>query len=221
MMPDPLIITIDGAAGSGKSTLGRALAAALGLPYVNTGLMYRHLTRDALETAVDPDNGPALADLLAGVRFSLSDARPPELLIDGRAPDRDLQSDAVEAQVSHVARHPEVREIMRAAQRALGERGGAVMEGRDIGSVVFPQAPLKLYLSAHPVDRAARRTDERDRTPEEIAESLHRRDRKDSKVTPFEPPPGSVMLDTTDLDIASTLEAALELVRIHVPGAGS
>jgi cytidylate kinase len=218
-MKGPIIVTIDGAAGSGKSTLGKALAGALGMPYVNTGLMYRHLTREALEAGVDPDNGPALVDLLAGVRFSLSGTQPPELLIDGHAPTSDLQSDAVEAEVSHVARHPEVRAIMRAAQRALGERRGAVMEGRDIGSAVFPEAPLKLYLSARPVDRAARRTDERDRTSEEVTRSLHRRDRKDARVTPFEPPAGSVILDTTDLDITATLAAALALVRLHVPGA--
>jgi CMP/dCMP kinase len=218
-MQPRVIITIDGAAGSGKSTLGKALAGALGLPYVNTGLMYRHLTREALDAGIDPEDGPSLAELLSGVRFSLSEATPPELRIDGRAPTSDLQSEAVEAEVSHIARHPEVRAIMRAVQRELGERHGAVMEGRDIGSVVFPEAPLKLYLSARPVDRAARRTDERDRTPDEIAESLHQRDRKDSRVTPFEPPAGSVILDTTDLDIAATLEAALALVRHHVPGA--
>ncbi|MEP7059418.1 MAG: (d)CMP kinase [Actinomycetota bacterium] len=221
MTRGPTIITIDGAAGSGKSTLGKALAAALSLPYINTGLMYRHLTREALAATVDSGDGADLAALLGGMEFSLSDGDPPELLIDGRVPSRDLQGRAVEAEVSHVARHPEVRALMRARQRALGSRTGAVMEGRDIGSVVFPEAPLKLYLSAHPVDRAARRTDERSLTSEEVAASLHRRDRKDATVTPFEPPPGSVILDTTDLDITETLAAALGLVRQYVPGVGS
>src|SRR6185369_9431813 len=167
------VIAIDGAAGSGKSTLARGLAGALGLPYVNTGIMYRALTLAALDRGVDPDDGAALARLMARLRFSLSSGIPPEL--------------GVEGEVSHVARHPEVRALMREGQRALGLPGG-VVEGRDIGSVVFPDAPLKLFLTAEPDKRGERRAEQRGvADPEEVEEALLRRDTKDAKVNPFEP----------------------------------
>jgi cytidylate kinase len=217
-MSDPAVITIDGAAGSGKSTLGKALAVALRLPYVNTGLMYRHLTLEALRTATATDDAPSLVGLLRETRFSLSDASPPELLIHGLPPSRDLQTPEVEAEVSNVARHPEVRTIMRAAQRALGDLHGAVMDGRDIGSVVFPDAPLKLYLTADARLRVARRADERPSTQAEVEASLRSRDAKDAGVNPFEAPPGSTILDTASMDARQTLEAALDLVRVHAPG---
>jgi cytidylate kinase len=213
----PAVITIDGAAGSGKSTLGRALAIALRLPYVNTGLMYRHLTREALRTGTSTNDAGALVELLRGIRFSLSDASPPELLIQGLPPGRDLQTPEVEAAVSNVARHPEVREIMRAAQRALGDIHGAVMDGRDIGAVVFADAPLKLYLTADAGSRVARRANERPSTQPEVEASLRTRDAKDASVNPFEAPPGSTILDTATLDARHTLQAALDLVRVYAP----
>ena len=213
----PSVIAIDGAAGSGKSTLGVGLAGALGLPYVNTGLMYRYLTLEALRTGTPTDDAPALAALLGQIRFSLSQDSPPVLLIQGLPSTPDLQIPAVEAEVSRVARHPQVRALMRAAQRALGELKGAVMDGRDIGSVVFPDAPLKLYLIADAKARVARRVDERTATEAEVEASLRDRDRKDAKVNPFEAAPGSVVLDTAPLDVGGTLRAALELVRLHAP----
>ena len=216
-MSTPAVIAIDGAAGSGKSTLGMGLAVALRLPYVNTGLMYRYLTLEALRTGTPTDDAAALARLLRQIGFSLSEDSPPLLLIQGLPPTRDLQSHEVEAEVSHVAHHPEVRALMRAAQRALGELHGAVMDGRDIGSVVFSDAPLKLYLTADAQARVARRADERTTTEAEVEASLNARDRKDAKVNPLTAPPGSVMLDTASLDVRETLQAALELVRLHAP----
>lgn len=213
----PAIITIDGAAGSGKSTLGRALALAVRLPYINTGLMYRHLTLAAIRGGVSTDDGPALAALAGSVAYSLSEQTPSELLIQGQPPSPELQTPEVEAEVSHVSRYPEVRAQMRGAQRALGELRGAVMDGRDIGSVVFVDAPLKLYLVADPVARTARRAEERTEVEAEVEASLSVRDAKDAKVNPFEPPPGSIVLDTTELDIRETLAAALDLVRLHAP----
>ena len=216
-MSTPAVIAIDGAAGSGKSTLGMGLAAALRLPYVNTGLMYRYLTLEALRTATPTDNAAALARLLRQIDFSLSEDSPPLLQIQGLPPTRELQSPEVEAEVSQVAHHPEVRSLMRAAQRALGELHGAVMDGRDIGSVVFSDAPLKLYLTADAEARVTRRADERTATEAEVEASLHARDRKDAKVNPPTAPPGSVILDTASLDVRETLQAALELVRIYAP----
>jgi len=209
------VIAIDGAAGSGKSTLARGLARALELPYLNTGLMYRALTRAAIDAGVDPGDAQALATLMQTMVFALDMGEPPELRIDGAAPGAELEGPDVEAHVSTVAAHPQVRALMREAQRHLGGNG-AVMEGRDIGSVVFPEAPMKIYLVAEAGVRERRRALER---PEgaSVASSLRERDERDMKVNVFEPPPGGVVIDTTDLDVSGTVEAALRLIRERVP----
>ncbi|MGH2640095.1 MAG: (d)CMP kinase [Actinomycetota bacterium] len=208
-------MAIDGAAGSGKSTLARLLARELRLPYVNTGSMYRALTLAALRGAVDVEDGPALAELMDTLEFTLSPGPDGELLIDGAPPSDDLETADVEASVSTVAKHAPVRSAMRAAQRALG-RGGAVMEGRDIGTVVFSDAPLKLFLVAAPDERAGRRVDERG--AEEVAEALHARDRLDSRVNPHVPADDAVVIDTSDLSVEGTLRAALDAVASRAPG---
>lgn len=207
------IIAIDGPAGSGKSTLARNLAAELGLPYLNTGLMYRALALRASREGVDPDDGPALEALARGMAFDL-DARmdPPELSIEGRSPERALTSPEVESTVSQVARHPEVRAVLREEQRRLGA-GGAVMEGRDIGTIVAPEAPLKLFLEAHPQERVERRAQEREGQVEEVAGALETRDALDARTNPLEPAPDAVSIDTTDLEPHETLERAMALVR--------
>jgi len=211
------VVAIDGAAGSGKSTLARGLAEALGLPYVNTGIMYRALTLAALNGGVDPDDGAALARLMSSLRFSLSSDEPAEIEVEGSAPSSTLLSDRVEGEVSHVARHPEVRALMREGQRALG-LPGAVVEGRDIGSVVFPDAPVKLFLTAEPDKRGERRAEQRGvDDPEEVEEALLRRDTKDAKVNPFEPAADAVVLDTSDRTVDDTLRDAITIVRARLP----
>jgi cytidylate kinase len=211
------VIAIDGAAGSGKSTLARGLAEALGLPYVNTGIMYRALTLAALDRDVDPDDGPALARLMSKLRFSLSSGTPPELEVEGSSPTTALMSDRVEGEVSHVARHPEVRALMREGQRALG-LPGAVVEGRDIGSVVFPDAPLKLFLTAEPDKRGERRAEQRGVTDADgVEEALLRRDTKDAQVNPFEPAADAIVLDTSDRTIDDTLRDAIAIVHDRMP----
>ena len=210
----PHVVAIDGAAGSGKSTLARLLSEVLGLPYVNTGSMYRALTLTARRSGVDVEDEGGLASLIDTVHFSLSDGSPGELWIDGAPPSDDLESADVEAHVSAVAKHPRVRAAMRAAQRALGE-GGAVIEGRDIGSAVFPDAPVKLYLVARPEERAGRRVDERGEG--DAAGALHARDRLDEQVNPFVPPDDAVVLDTGELDVNATLAAALEVIAGRAP----
>ena len=211
------VIAIDGAAGSGKSTLARGLAEALGLPYVNTGIMYRALTLAALDRDVDPDDGPALARLMSRLRFSLSSGIPPELEVEGSSPTTALMSDRVEGEVSHVARHPEVRALMREGQRALG-LPGAVVEGRDIGSVVFPDAPLKLFLTAEPDKRGERRAEQRGVTDaDEVEEALLRRDTKDAQVNPFEPAADAIVLDTSDRTVDDTLRDAIAIVHDRMP----
>ena len=211
------VIAIDGVAGSGKSTLARGLAEALGLPYVNTGIMYRALTLAALDRDVDPDDGPALARLMSKLRFSLSSGTPPELEVEGSSPTTALMSDRVEGEVSHVARHPEVRALMREGQRALG-LPGAVVEGRDIGSVVFPDAPLKLFLTAEPDKRGERRAEQRGVTDADgVEEALLRRDAKDAQVNPFEPAADAIVLDTSDRTIDDTLRDAIAIVHDRMP----
>lgn len=209
------VVAIDGAAGSGKSTLARLLARELRLPYVNTGSMYRALTLAALRGAVEVEDGPALARLMGTLEFTLSSGTEGELLIDGAPPSDDLETADVEASVSTVAKHPPVRSAMRAAQRALGV-GGAVMEGRDIGTVVFPDAPLKLFLVAAPDERAGRRVDERGAA--DVAEALHARDRLDARVNPHVPADDAVVIDTSHLTVEGTLRAALGAVASRAPG---
>jgi len=207
------VIAIDGAAGSGKSTLARMLALELGLPYVNTGLMYRALALRAHRDGVAPDEADALERLARGMRFELDrSVRPPELTIDGEPPSETLTSPEVESSVSVVARHPEVRAVLRAEQRRLAA-DGAVMEGRDIGTVVAPGAPLKIFLEANPVERADRRALEREDDPARIAEALGTRDELDARTNPLEPAPDAVVLDTTGLAAADVVRRALELVR--------
>jgi CMP/dCMP kinase len=206
------VVAIDGAAGSGKSTLARGLARVLGVPYVNTGVMYRALTLAALDAKVDPDDGDGLADLMRGLRFGLSSGTPPELEVEGSLPGPELESDRVETSVSRVARHPQVRSLMREAQGTLGAPD-AVVEGRDIGTVVFPEAAVKLYLTAAPRTREERRSEERDEADAGVGRALHARDERDARVNPFEPAPGAVVIDTSDLSIEATLERALAIVR--------
>ena len=210
----PIIVAIDGAAGSGKSTLARSLATSLGLPYVNTGSMYRALTLRAVERRLDLEDGPALAALTSTLDFSLSPGAPRALWIDGAPPPDELESAYVEGRVSTVAKHPEVRAAMKAEQRRLGE-GGAVMEGRDIGTVVFPDAPVKIFLVAEPDERAGRRVVVR--ADSSAAGALHERDRSDAQVNPFVPAPDAVVIDTTDLEVDDTVRVAVAAIAERAP----
>ena len=212
----PHVVTIDGAAGSGKSTLARGLATALGLPYINTGLMYRHLTLVARRRRLDLEDGASLAALMDEVRFTVQGPAPGELWIDDEPPGPGLYDDDVEMHVSSVARHPQVRARMRERQRALGS-GGAVMEGRDIGSVVFSDAPVNLYLQAPPEARAARRGGERRGDRASVARALHDRDRRDARTNPLDGVEGADSIDTGDLDIDQSLARALAIVRTRAP----
>lgn len=207
------VIAIDGPAGSGKSTLARSLARELDLAYVNTGLMYRALTARAIDEGVDLTDEAALGESFARLGFGLSAGDPPVLSIGGVAAAEllyELSTEAVEARVSQVARHPKVRSLMREEQRRLGS-SGAVMEGRDIGSVVFPDADVKIFLRAGADERAARRVAERG-GQKQLAEELAERDAKDERVNPFVAPEGALTIDTTPNTPEQTLEQALEAI---------
>jgi CMP/dCMP kinase len=207
-----IIVAVDGAAGSGKSTLARGLAHRLGVAYINTGLMYRALAAASLERGVGPDDEERLVDLARGLRFALEGSDPPALEVEGYAAG-DLTTPEVESRVSLVARHRRVRSLMRDAQRTLGA-AGAVLEGRDIATVVFPHAPLKVFLQADPIRRVDRRADQRGGgDTDTVRDALERRDARDARTTPLEPAPGAIVIDTTHLSIDETLEEAVAAAR--------
>lgn len=207
------VVAIDGPAGSGKSTLARRLAETLGVPYLNTGLMYRAVAHRALREGVGEEDAAGLADLAERLRFDLdASLRPAELTIDGEPPGPELASPEVESSVSNVARHPEVRAALRREQQRLSS-GGGVVEGRDIGRVVAPNADVKLYLEAEVEERVSRRTSERGSVPDDTARALAERDALDAGTNPFEPAPDAIPLDTTGMGADEVFRAALDLVR--------
>ena len=215
-----VIVAIDGPAGSGKSTLARRLAQTLDLPYLNTGLMYRALTLQALQRGIDPDDADGLAALAREITFDLDwRVRSPELTIDGSRASEQLQSADVESTVSRVARHPHVREVLRAEQRRLSERGG-VVEGRDIGTVVAPHADVKLYLQAAQSERISRRINERSAPAEPLGDALSARDALDARTNPLRPASDAVAIDTTGMTSDQVYEKALATTRARLAQRG-
>ena len=207
------VVAIDGPAGAGKSTLARRLAKSLGLPYINTGMMYRALTRAAVDRSIDVADGARLSRLARTLHFSLTESSPPELLLAGPNEETRLMSADVEALVSAVSAHPEVRAVLRTAQRALG-RHGAVMEGRDIATAVFPDATTKIYVTAAHSERARRRARERGGNLAAGADLEHR-DTLDAQTTAPFPAPGAAVLDTTYLSEDEAFSRALQLIRLR------
>ena len=204
-----MIVAIDGPAGAGKSSVARALASRLGFRYLDTGAMYRALTWLALHEGVALDDGPALE--------ALASEHPVAFGADGRVAIADedvterIREPEIDAAVPVVARHPEVREVMRGRQRELGRAGDSVIEGRDIGVVVVPEAELKVWLVADPSVRARRRHAERNGLDaEELAEELRRRDERDSVNT--HRAPDAVEVDTTQMTLDEVIEHIVGLV---------
>jgi cytidylate kinase len=204
-----MIVAIDGPAGSGKSTVARALAARLGFRYLDTGAMYRALTWLARRDGVPLEDGPRLAALARRHDVSF-DARG-RVMIAGEDVTAAIREPEIDRLVPTVARHPEVRDVMRARQRAMAAEGDAVIEGRDIGSVVVPDAEVKVFLQAAPEIRVERRR--ADRTGVEdtrLAADLRRRDERDAVNT--RPAPDALELDTTDLSIDEVVDRIEDLV---------
>jgi cytidylate kinase len=208
-----VIVAIDGPAGAGKSSVARALATQLGFKYLDTGAMYRALTWLALHEGVPLDDGPALEALAAArpVGFGVDGA----VAIAGRDVTMQIREPEIDAAVPVVARHPEVRAVMRRRQRELGHSGDSVIEGRDIGVVVVPEAEVKVWLVADPAVRARRRHAERQGLrADELAAELRRRDERDAVNT--HQAPDAIEVDTTDL----SLEEVVERIAALVAGAG-
>ncbi len=205
-LPADAVVAIDGPAGSGKSTTAQHVAQHHGLSYVDTGAMYRALTRAALDHGIAADDETRLADLLQHADLTLKTGRKESLVIwGGRDVSQAIRAPEVDAQVSAVSAHPTVRQQMVERQRALGRRGGVVMEGRDIGSVVFPLATAKIYLDASLAARADRRFrqfQQRGQTADraQVEADLAARDRLDSErsESPLTIAPDALVLDTSD-----------------------
>lgn len=229
----PRTIAVDGPAGSGKSSVSFAVAQKLGYLFVDTGAFYRAVTLLALRQGIEPADMQQVAALARNARIDLSgdlhdDGRQYTLLANGEDITWQIHSPEVDAHVSVVAANPGVRQAMLAAQRALAARGRVIMAGRDIGTVVLPDADLKIYIDAALEKRAERRYKQRLQAGEEadltrIYEGLRQRDMTDSQreVAPLLRAPDAVYLDTTSLSLDEAIEAAYQIVlawaRQHQP----
>jgi len=208
----PVVIAIDGPAGAGKSTVGRALADRLGLEYLDTGAMYRAVTFAALRRGLDPSDADDVAEVSEGLDLVVDDNG---VSVDGIDATVEIRGREVTSAVSAVAANSRVRaELVRRQREWVAERGGGVVEGRDIGSVVFPDAALKLYITATPRVRAERRVAEIGGHVDEVEASIIERDRKDSTRadSPLHATSDAVIVDTSGLTIDEVVEHLLAMV---------
>ena len=211
-MSKTLIIAIDGPGGSGKSTVARSVARRLGFTYIDSGAMYRAVALWALRLGMDLDDLHRLEQLAKEARIELPDDR---VLLNGEDVTTDIRDPKVSDAASRVASQPGVRRAMREEQRRIGLAGPSVMEGRDIGTVVFPDAKVKIFLDARPEARAQRRASELGASVEEVARELDARDQRDRSraEAPLTQAPDAEYLDTTHLTAVQVEEAVLKLVR--------
>ena len=199
------VVAIDGPAGAGKSTIAKELARVLLLPYLDTGAMYRGITCAALRRGIDPGDETAVAQLAVTTVLDISDEG---LLVDGVDATIDIRGEAVTRAVSSVAANSDVRRELRERQRIwVAERGGGVVEGRDIATVVFPDARLKVYLTASPLVRAQRRVAQIGGDVEQIARDIAERDYKDSTRldSPLRESENAIVVDTSDRTIGDVV----------------
>ena len=224
---NPLIVTIDGPAGVGKSTAARLLAKGLGLTYLDTGATYRALAYASMEKGLHPIvDAERIAQLAAGfkLKFHYREDGSLQVNLAGKDISTEIRTEGITEAAAQIAQHPEVRKAMVACQRRLADEQGAVVEGRDTGSVVFPHAGFKFFLDADPSIRAERRQREMTRMygtqPPivQVSEQLAFRDRLDRhrRVGPLVKPDGAVVIDTSHLTTEEVVQKMLEHVRHHV-----
>lgn len=216
---DARVIAIDGPSGTGKSSVAREVARRLGAGYLDTGAMYRALTAVVLAEDIDPADSEAVAKRAESLTIGIvTDPEADQVLADGQDVTDSIRSPEVTAAVSVVSAVPAVRRRLVRGQRQLAEGSTIVVEGRDIGTVVFPAARLKIYLTAAPASRAARRAEQLGIIDpdqiEELAEALRGRDEFDSNraVSPLRPAADAVVVDSTDLSREDVIEAILAAV---------
>jgi len=228
-MPKPFIIAIDGPSGAGKSTLGRRLARELGLLYIDTGAMYRAVALAAAAAGVSATDAAGVAGVARRASIRL-EGEPDSLRIflDGRDVSEEIRGEAVGRDASLVSAVPEVRRELVRRQREMGERGGGVvLDGRDIGTVVFPSADVKFFLTAVPEARARRRLEEErareaSQSFEETLADINDRDRRDATRddSPLAIADDAVVIDTTELSVEEVFQRMLRAVRDRHSGDG-
>ena len=211
-----MVIAIDGPGGVGKSTVTRGVAAALGREYLDTGATYRAATLAVLQAGVDPEDADAVLEVAQGGVIEYIDG---VIHLDGVPVADEVRSPEVTAAVSMVSAYPEVRALVVEMQRdwVASRSGQAVVEGRDIGTVVFPEAPVKVFLTARPDVRAARRSGDAEAAGKDvkvIAAELEQRDHYDStrETSPLQPADDATIVDTSDLDAAGVIALVLDLI---------
>ncbi len=221
MNKDALVIAIDGPSASGKSTVARESARALGFNYVDSGSLYRGVTWKCLRDRVPADSPAAVLELMGRIKLEFFvEEHAVKFSIDGEDPGAQIRSVPVQERVSDVAAIPEVRQILVKLLRETTRFGNLVMEGRDIGTVVFPDTPFKFYLDADPEERARRRHQEMlqsasDTTVDNVLDSLRRRDRKDTtrKAAPLQIALGARVIDSTTMEVGEVVKLVVEQVR--------
>lgn len=220
-------VAVDGPSGAGKSTLARAAAAALGFLYVDTGAIYRTVGLSVRDRGADPGDEPAVADILPSLRVELryDEAGRQRMLLNGRDVSEEIRLPEISRYASAVSALPVVRAYLMETQRELARRNNVIMDGRDIGTVVLPDAEVKVYLTASAQVRAERRCRELEErgTPqpfEEVLRDIEDRDYRDThrEAAPLRQAEDAVPLDTSALDFQQSLEALLRLVRERMAG---
>ncbi|MHB8781565.1 MAG: (d)CMP kinase [Candidatus Geothermincolia bacterium] len=224
MKRDAAVIAIDGPAGVGKSTVARSVANSLGLSYIDTGAMYRAATLAALRAGVDTGDDAAVAELAhqakIELRYSGDDGLEVRTFLDGEDVSDDIRTPLVSSHVSQVAANPAVRRVMVGLQRELINRGGAVVEGRDVGTIVAPDADVKIFLTASVPERARRRLQDLERaghdvTLEQLERDIARRDHLDSSRSdsPLKQAADAIVIDTTEKTAEQVTEEIVRAVR--------